>query len=283
MSWPAPTGEPIRPDGGGPSAVPGGQLHGQPLGTQPQSTQPGPARLSPPQSMLPPTAVQPAQTMPMPAQPPVPGQGGTGSAPVSPGAIATVQVADATSSGLARMNDRTGQPVRPWTIWVSAALMFGGAITVTVALLVAMWAMASPWVEVGDNEWTKVDKFNEATWLTAQFPSEPASTWRVFFAIVCCVIAVLVAGVASVIGYYAFAGYRWTRIGALVAVAVSLLSLLLSPMAAISIAFVALAAGPLWLPATKRFFARWHLTRHPQIAYAEPLEQVFYGPLPRYR
>ena len=261
MSWPAPTGEPIRPDAGGSTPLPG-----EPSNSQPP---PGPARLAPPQPHLPPTVVQPVPTMPIPAQ--------------SSGSIQTLQVADSAPSGLARVSERSGQPVRPWTIWVTAALMFAAAITVTVGLLVAMWAMASPWVEVGDNEWNKVDKFNEATWLTAQFPSEPASTWRVFFAIVCCAIAVLVAGVASVVGYYAFAGYRWTRIGALVAIGVSLSSLLLSPTAAVSIAFVALGAAPLWLPATKRFFARWHLIRHPEIAYAEPIEQVFYGPLARYR
>lgn len=110
--------------------------------------------------------------------------------------------------------------------------------------------------------------------------SEPASPWRVFFAILCCAIAVLVAAAATVVGYYAFAGYGWTRVGALVAAGVSLLSLLLTPIAAISIGCVALGAAPLWLPASARFFARWHLIRHPQIAYSEPIEQVFYGPLP---
>ena len=46
---------------------------------------------------------------------------------------------------------------------------------------------------------------------------------------------------------------------------------------ALSIAFVARGAAPLWLPATTRFFARWHLIRHPEIAYAEPIEQARAG------
>lgn len=262
MSWPAPTGDPIRPHSGG--------------------HPPQPAQAAPSHSPTLPDApepVTPSASLPAPATPSnlpeVP--------PASPGDIQTLTPPSATASKLAPLSERTGQPVRPWTIWTSAALLFGGAITVTVGLLLAMWAMASPWVQVGDNQWTKVDKFNEATWLTGQFPSEPASPWRVFFAILCCAIAVLVAGIAAVIGYYAFAGYRWTRVGALVAVAVSLLALLLTPIAAVSIGLVALGAAPLWLPASDRFFARWSLIRHPQVAYSEPIEQVTYGPLPRYR
>lgn len=200
----------------------------------------------------------------------------------APGGIQTLAAPPITAPSLAPLSERSGQPVRPWTIWVSAALMFGAAITVTIGLLMAMWTMASPWQRVNDEDWTKVDRFNEATWLTGWFPSEPATGWRVFFAILCCVIAVLVAATAAVIGYYAFAGYRWTRIGALVALGVSLLSLLLTPIAAISIGCVALGAAPLWLPASQRYFARWYVVRHPQIAYTEPIENVFYGPLPRY-
>lgn len=199
------------------------------------------------------------------------------------GAIDTLAPPAPDAGGLAPLSVRTGQPVRPWTVWSSAALLFGGAIVVIVGLLLAMWEMASPWQQVSEDEWTKVDRFNEATWLTAQFPSEPASGMRVLFAIVCCLIAVLVAGFASVIGYYAFAGYRWTRIGGLAALGVSLLALLITPIAAVSIGCVALGAAPLWLPATRRFFARWQLIRHPQLAYSEPIDQVFYGPLPRYR
>ncbi len=253
MSWPAPTDEPIRPGKGAtgtpPIADPAGSV---PVGTA------GPD-----------------------AQPPITDSAAL--APAAPGGIQTLAAQPLTPPTLAPLSERSGQPVRPWTIWTSAALIFGGAITVTVGLVMAMWTMASPWQRVGVDDWTKVDRFNEATWLTSWFPSEPASPWRVFLAIICCVIAVLVASAASMVGYYAFAGYRWTRIGALVALGVSLLSLLLSPIAAISIGFVALGAAPLWLPATKRFFARWQAIRHPEIAYSEPVQNVIYGPLPRYR
>lgn len=262
MSWPAPTGDPIRPHSGGPTPQPVQAAPSHPP-THPDAPAPSIPSASPPAA---------SATSTLPQLP-----------PADPGEIQTLTPPSPAASGLAPLSERTGQPVRPWTIWTSAILLFGGAITVTVGLLLAMWVMASPWVQVGDNEWSKVDKFNESTWLTGQFPSEPASPWRVVLAIVCCAIAVIVAGTAAVIGYYAFAGYGWTRIGGLVAIVASLLSLLLTPIAAASIGLIALGAAPLWLPASARFFARWHLVRHPQIAYSEPIEHVVYGPLPRYR
>jgi hypothetical protein len=317
MSWPAPTGEPVGP-GRGPSPVPASGTS-QPDGT-PQQTggaAPYPAPGHPPaassgtQSWAAPSAGTPSwpapaaggQSWPAPsgtptsapapaADPrvaPVPGTGPGGPPPgtaVAPPAHGEIQILGPPASDgarLAPLDERTGQPVRPWTVWVSAVLMFGGAATVVAGLLLAMWQMASPWQEVGPGVFTQEDKFNTATWLTAQFPSPPASGMRVLFAIVCCLIAVLVAGTATVAGYYAFAGYRWTRIGGLVAVGVSLLALLLTPIASISIGLIALGAAPLWLPATSRFFARWWLLRHPQVAYSEPIDQVFYGPLARYR
>lgn len=290
MSWPAPTGDPIRPQGDGAQPTPGQAPGDQPSGTTPPpptwaQVQPG-AGYPPPTVPLPtqplPTQPLPTTLMPAPLTPPAEQPTGAVASAAGPGHIDMLSAPAVTPPGLAKLSEKTGQPVRPWTIWASAVLMFGGAITVTVGLLLAMWVMASPWVEVADG-WTKDDKFNEATWLTAQFPSEPASGWRVFFAIVCCVIAVAVAGTAAVIGYYAFAGYGWTRIGGLVALGVSLLSLLLTPIAAVTIGFVALGAAALWLPATRPFFARWQAVRHPQTAYSQPIQNVFYGPLPRYR
>lgn len=245
-------------------------------GTPTDRPAPGPTGWPPPGA---PTASPP------PAAPPRPSDGTRPGAVERPaqGEIETLAPEASAAKRLAPLHARTGQPVRPWTIWSSAVLLFGGAVAVTVGLLLVMWQMASPWQRVSAEEWTKIDKFNEATWLTAQFPSEPASALRVLFAVLCCLIAVLVAGAASVVGYYAFAGYRWTRIGALVALGVSLLSLLLTPIAAIAIGLVGLGAAPLWLPASNRFFARWQVIRNPRIAYSEPIDHVFYGPLPRYR
>ncbi|MFT4296818.1 MAG: hypothetical protein QM582_15555 [Micropruina sp.] len=268
MSWPAPTGEPVGPEQGSPTPpYPAPPAAGGPSGWNGTPTSsPQPTTAPPPPGATPFGAGTPPQAV-----------------AVAHGGIDTLAPTASGPEPLAPLSRRTGRPVRPWTIWLSAVLLFAGAGVAVAGLGIAMWQMASPWQEVGPGEWNKIDKFNEATWLTAQFPSEPGSGMRVLFAILCCLIAVLVAGTATAVGYYAFAGYRWTRIGALVALAVSALSLLLTPIASLSIGLVALGAAPLWLPPTRRFVARWQLIRHPQVAYSAPIDQVFYGPLPRYR
>jgi len=296
MSWPAPTGEPVGPETGGTSGPSAPAINPTaPQRSREVASTTDPAGRSdnvhPPTRQLPTDAARqggehypPTQQLPTVHQPPAgaPGHAAESTA-ASTGQIETLAPVQVEPPHLAPLNQRTGQPARPWTIWLSTVLLFAGAIAVTVGMSLAMWAMASPWERVQPEGWTKIDKFNEATWLTAQFPSEPASGLRVLFAILCCLIGVVVAGSAAVVGYYAFSGYRWTRFGALVALGLSLLSLLLTPIASISIALIALGAAPLWLPASTRYFTRWRMIRHPEVAYAEPVDHVVYGPLPRYR
>ncbi len=271
MSWPAPTGDPVGPDRGAPGPVP------QPgAGWTPQA-----GVSAAPAYPAAPAAAWPAAPVGYPTDPTRPAEHTL--TPVGAGPIQTLPPGALVGPRLAPLNQRTGQPARPWTIWASSVLLFCGAVAVVVGLLLAMWRMANPWIGIGSGLYAPNDQFNEATWLTAQFPAPPASGMRVLFAILCCVIAVLVAGVASVIAYYAFAGFGWTRTGGLVAFGFSLLALLLTPIASISIGFAALAAVPLWLPTSGRFFRRWQQLRHPQPSYSAPIDQVFYGPLPRYR
>lgn len=253
MSWSAPTGEPNRPNPGGEGSTVAAPAPPGPGDQRPPTGQPAPL-------------TAPAQSL-QPTRPTT--------------AIQTLDPVDTTPK-LAPINSKTGQPVRPWTIWASAGLLFAAAAPVTVGLLMAMWMMANPWLPA-EGGWLDNDQFNQSTWLTGWFPTEEAEWRRVLFAILLTMATVLVAGVATVIGYYAFAGYSWTKFGALVALGVSLLTLLLNPVATISIALVALGAIPLWLAPTKRFFARWQAVRNPQVLYSEPVENVFYGPLPRYR
>lgn len=167
------------------------------------------------------------------------------------------------------INPRTGEPTRPWAIWAAAGcfLLAGGVTGVAIA-----------WVY-----WDAIDRFAEASWLMGQWPTEPGSGWRVLMAIAVTLVAIAVAGVASVVGYHAWAGYHWTRIGGLVAGATASLSLLLNQLAWGTIPLSVLGAGLLWLPAAGRFFAAWHARRHPAPSFAPPTEAVIYGPVPRLR
>lgn len=164
---------------------------------------------------------------------------------------------------------RTGEPKRPWVIWASAASFF---------LATGVIGVAIAWVY-----WDAVNRFAEASWLMGQWPTEPGSGWRVLLAIAVTLVAITVGGVASVVGYYGWAGYQWTRVGGLVAVALACLSLLLNQVAWAAIPLCVLGAGLLWLPAAGRFFAAWHARRHPAPTFAPPIGSVAYGPVPRFR
>ncbi|MBK8458901.1 MAG: hypothetical protein IPL43_00685 [Micropruina sp.] len=198
------------------------------------------------------------------------------------GEIATLPPAPIEPPRLSRLNPRTGAPIRPWTIWLSAGLLFAAPVVVTVALGFIWWDMASPWQPTTGEEFTKTDRFASSAWLAGAVEAPMGSWVRVALAIAVTAVVVAISAVASAVGYYAFAGYRWTRIGGLVALAVSLLALLLTPLAWAAIGCVALAAGGLWLPTTRRYFDAWFLLRHPAVTFSPPLERVQYGPVPRF-
>lgn len=167
------------------------------------------------------------------------------------------------------INPRTGEPTRPWAVWASAIAFF---------LATGVIGVAIAWVY-----WDAVSRFAEASWLMGQWPTEPGSVWRVLLAIAVTLVAITVGGVASVVGYHGWVGYRWTRLGGLVAVALACLSLLLNQVAWAAIPLCVLGAGLLWLPAAGRFFAACHARRHPAPTFAAPIGSVTYGPAPRFR
>ncbi len=166
---------------------------------------------------------------------------------------------------------RTGEPRVPWAVRVAGALSFLAVANVMAALLV-VYAGA-------------VDKlrFAEASWLMGQFVTEPGSLGRVLLSVSVTVIALLVAVPPALTGYYAWAGYRWTRVGALIGAASSFGVLTLNLWAWPTIAWAAAASALLWTPPAGRFFRAWHARRHPPEQFAPPVGGVYYGPLPRYR
>jgi uncharacterized membrane protein len=97
------------------------------------------------------------------------------------------------------------------------------------------------------------------------------------------VIALVIAVPLAITGYYAWAGYRWSRISGTIGAVLSFGALTLNPPAWSTIPLAVGAAVLLWLPAASRFFLAWHARRHPQETFAPPTTDVFYGPLPRYR
>lgn len=164
---------------------------------------------------------------------------------------------------------RTGEPRRPVVVWVAAGLFYVGIAFAVAGLL---WAF-----------WRSVREFPDAAWLNGVVPTEPGALVRVLM-VTGLFVGVLLIGVASSIaGHYAWRGFGWARWAGVVAAGVSLLALMINWVAGIAIPLVLVGAVLLWTPPVRRWFAQWHLRRHPVAAPVEVPGDVFYGPLPRYR
>lgn len=164
----------------------------------------------------------------------------------------------------------TGEPRRPWSIWAAVAASYAGVATVVVGVLVAFFHSKD------------VTQFAGAAWINGIVTTEPGSLIRVAMVTGLFAVMLLISAGAVIAGYYAWCGYSWTRRASLVAVGVSLLSLLGNLWMALCIAPLAVAAGMIWLPKSRAFFAAWHARRHPAQRTPVGEHEVFYGPLPRY-
>lgn len=186
------------------------------------------------------------------------------------------------------VSSRTGEPTRVWTIWVASVASYLAIAVVVVATLVIYWNAAvigSLTFDEATEQWIyrfDASRFTEASWLMGQFETEPGSAGRVLLAVAVTVIALLVGAGCAITGYYAYDGRRWTRWSALIALGLSATTLMLTPLAALSIGLAALAAAALWLPTSTRYFAAWRAVRHHEPVFSEPPEEIHYGPLPRY-
>ena len=166
---------------------------------------------------------------------------------------------------------RTGEPRRPLVVALATVACWLAVAVTAVSVLWIYWDAVPP------------DNFVRASWLMGQFVTEPGSLGRVLLAIAVTVIGLVIGSTNAIVGYYAWTGYRWTRIAGLISAALSFGALTLNPLAwAVPVLAVG-GAVLLWLPATARFFTAWHARRHPAEAFSPPVTDVYYGPLPRYR
>ena len=167
------------------------------------------------------------------------------------------------------INPRTGEPRRPVVIVVATVLCW---------LAVAITAASVLWVY-----WDAISRFAQASWLMGQFVTEPGSLGRVLLAVAVTAVAIIIGTANAIVGYYAFTGYRWTRIAGLISAVLTCGTLVLNQLGWYAIPASVLGAALLWLPPAKKFFIAWTARRHPQDVFAPPTVGVVYGPLPRYR
>lgn len=166
-------------------------------------------------------------------------------------------------------NPRTGEPRRPLAVALATALCW---------LAVAATGVSVLWVY-----WDAIFRFAQASWLMGQFQTAPGSLERVLLAIAVTVVALVIGTANAIVGYYAWTGYRWTRIAGLISAALTFGVLVLNQAGWLAIPFALIGAGLLWLPPAGAFFAAWRARRHPEQVFAPPTVGVEYGPLPRFR
>lgn len=184
------------------------------------------------------------------------------------GEIATL-VAPPTAPDALVLDPATGEPVRPISVGVGAALSW---LSVAASAASLLWTY-----------WVAVDNFAGASWLTGQFVTQPGAMLRIGL-VTGLTVAVLLAMIANtIVGFYAWTGYRWTRVAGLIGAGLSLLMLLGGRLGWAAIPLAMAGAGLLWLPSSRRYFDDWWRVRHPSIEFAPPTRDVHYGPLPRYR
>ena len=190
------------------------------------------------------------------------------------------EIATVTAAPDAGLNPRTGEPRRPWSVWASAVLLYLAAADAVAGLLVGFWLSLETFADAAPLHGLALDALEALGAKPDQAGVAAASAGIVA---VDFVLMLLVCAGALIAGYYGWRGYAWARWAGVVALGVSLLALLLHPVAWAVPALAALGAGALWLPVSRRFAAAWQAVRHPAPVYPAIRDDVFYGPLDRYR
>ena len=175
------------------------------------------------------------------------------------------------SVGAHPVSPQTGEPERPVVLGVSVGLLGSGAVVSSVGLVKVLWDAATGTgyhTAARVLEWTKPD---------------PVSFLTIVMVLTIGAIGALVATAACAIAYNAWNGRRWTRIGGIVAFAISALTILLNPVAMVAMIPIAIGAGLLWVPQVSRYLAAWSTIRTSPAMRRGWAQNVMYGILPRYR
>ena len=169
------------------------------------------------------------------------------------------------------VSPRTGEPQRPVVLGVASGLLVAGAVVSSVGLVTVLWDAAT------------VTGYHTAARVLEWTKPDPVSFLTIVMVLTIGAIGALVATAATTIAYNAWNGRRWARIGGIVAVAISGLTILLNPLAMVAMAPIALGAALLWLPEIGRYLAAWGIIRTAPAMRPGWAENVRYGILPRYR
>lgn len=199
-----------------------------------------------------------------------PGAGGAVPGRPDGAEIATLEALPVQTLAGHPVSARTGEPRRPVLLGVACGLLYAGSAVAAAGLLKVLW------------DSTTVSRFPTAARVLSWIGDlQPVSFLAIVMVLLVAVIGAAVAAAAAVVAYNAWNGRSWSRLAGPVAVAVSLLTILLNPLAMVAMAPVAAGAALLWLPPLTPYFTAWSQARQPPPP-PPPAGDVHYGPLPRY-
>jgi hypothetical protein len=164
-------------------------------------------------------------------------------------------------------SSRTGEPKRPALVMVAIVACWLSVATTIVAFGQWWWQAAH------------IPTFHASARLLTWTQPDPVSALAITLVLVIAAIAVLMVAAAGLVGYNAWTGQRWVRVAALICLAVTGLSFLLTWWFTAAMAPLAIGAALLWLPPARRFFDAMAASRT-VTAPVHPTTGVRYGPQP---
>lgn len=169
-----------------------------------------------------------------------------------------------------RISPNTGQP-RRHPVMVAANVFLYGAAAVNAASLITAWWRA-----------IHIEHFPTATRLIELINPRPGSLASIITVVGMVAIGLVMVTVPALAAFNSWNGHRWSRIAALLSIAVGALAWFMNDLAWWSIPPAAIGALLLWLPPVGQYFTQWELFRGPESPPAPTQTAVVYGPLPRY-
>ena len=238
---------------------------------------PAPRAMSVPPAQIPlrePTTPSPAAPPPVPlvrvptATPvPVPRTRVLATPLFPPPEIAALPPLEASGPDGYPFSQRTGEPRRPAVLMVAIAACWL-SVAVTIGAFAQWWWRAA-----------HVATFTSSARVLDWAQPDPVSAPAILLVVAIAVISVLMVAATGMVAYNAWAGARWVRIGALVALVVTGLSYLLTWWFMAAIVPLAVAVLLLLLPPVKRFLDAMSAHRAPTPRVV-PTSNIRYGPQP---
>lgn len=169
------------------------------------------------------------------------------------------------------VSPRTGEPRRAGALVGLQCLLHGAAAVSGLGYALYWWQAMH------------VSGFNRSAWIVGWLDPRPGGAGSIALVLTLAVLVIPMVGAPCVAAYQAWTGARSAQRLSLVALVVSLLGLLLNPLACLAIPLCGAGAALVRAQAVTGFFDAWEALRTPPPRSAGPDRAVFYGRLPRFQ